>query len=132
MLSDQAPFHPESSDSMRTSNEPIRRVIFVGTYPPRQCGIATFTQDLLRNMQLLEPSLVFGVYAINQNSSEGHTYPDEVLGEIIQDDRGSYLAAAEQINKLGPGTLVIIQHEYGIYGNEYLIGLMQALNIDYE
>lgn len=112
---------------MEISKSLIRHIIYIGTYPPRQCGIATFTQDLLKNMQLLEPTLSFGVFAMNQHDTEGHSYPPEVVGQIVQNDRAAYLAAAEQINQLGPDTLVIIQHEYGIYQGDYLIALMNEL-----
>ncbi len=112
---------------MTTLHDLMRRIIFIGTYPPRQCGIATFTHDLLKNIQLLEPSTSFGVFAMNQTSSDNQSYPPEVVGKIIQDDRSTYTATAERINQFGRGTLVIIQHEYGIYQNDYLFAFMQAL-----
>src|SRR4029077_14507748 len=91
------------------------RVLFVGSYPPRECGIATFTEDIRGACDLLigQPSDVIAV------SDEGrrYEYPACVVGEIRRDDRQSYLAAARLAND-HPADVVNIQHEYGLFGGE--------------
>ncbi|HLS91257.1 MAG TPA: glycosyl transferase, partial [Limnochordia bacterium] len=100
-------------------------VIFVGTYPPRRCGIATFTQDLVRACDgVLEysPQIV----ALNA-AGETYDYPEEVQFEIRRDYPEDYRRAAEWINR-SSADLVCIQHEYGIYGGlagDYLFTLLR-------
>ena len=103
------------------------RVLFVGSYPPRECGIATFTEDIRGACDLLigEPSDVIAV------SDEGrhYEYPAYVVAEIRRDDRQSYLAAARLAND-HPADVVNIQHEYGLFGGErgvYLLDFLAAL-----
>ncbi len=93
-----------------------RKLVFISTYPPRQCGIATFSQDLLSNIKLIAPDLSTEVFALNKTVLDSHVYPSGVVGTIDQDDPASYLAAAKQINKYSSKTTVIVQHEYGIHG----------------
>ena len=108
----------------------LKRVVFLSTYPPRRCGIATFSQDLLQNMRLLLPDIRFQVCALNRSELDTHAYPAEVIKTINQDNPGSYLRAAEQINKYADETILIVQHEYGIYGDDYgksLIAFLKAV-----
>lgn len=109
---------------------PIKRVVFVSTYPPRQCGIGTFSNDLLKSLQLLLPNIQFLVYALNQSELDTHAYPVEVIQEIDQDDRDSYIHAAQIINRHAKETLIIMQHEYGIYGGpwgEYIVDFLKTV-----
>ncbi|MDR1617221.1 MAG: glycosyltransferase family 4 protein [Syntrophomonadaceae bacterium] len=107
-------------------------LINIGTYPPKQCGIATFSTDF-RNSQLLNGNTV----QIISVSDEKHQYAygDEVVFNIRQNFRQDYLSAAEFINSRPENIdLVIIQHEYGIYGGkdgEYIIDLVKPLNVPY-
>src|ERR1700737_2319222 len=103
------------------------RVLFVGSYPPRECGIATFTEDIRGACDLLigEPSDVIAV------SDEGrkYEYPACVVSEIRRDDRQSYLAAARLANQ-HRADVVNIQHEYGFFGGErgdYLLDFLAEL-----
>ena len=108
----------------------IKRIVFVCSYPPRQCGIATFSHDLLSNLKLLLPEVLFTVCAVNDSKSTSYAYPKEVALQIDQDDEQSYTQAAELINKHAEETIVIVQHEYGVYGGssgEYLVSLLKAL-----
>ena len=92
--------------------------MLVGNYPPRQCGISTFTQDLLLSLKLLLPEVKFEVCAVNESVSDTHAYPPEVVFVIDQENESSYVQAAKSINKHASETIVIVQHEYGIYGGK--------------
>ncbi len=104
-------------------------IIFLSTYPPRECGIATFTQDLLMSSQkLLGPLVECRVAALNLNPLDTYKYPKEVDWKIDQNNVSDYLNLAETINKNANVTGVIIQHEYGIFGGvegELLLSFMK-------
>lgn len=102
--------------SQNQTNKPS--VVYLSTYPPRQCGIATFTADLTNatgQVFNLEPLIV----AVNTTEISHLPYPEKVLFEISQTNPGDYLEAAQKINRLEKVKLVNIQHEFGIFGGEY-------------
>ncbi len=103
------------------------KVAFLSTYPPRQCGIATFTQDLLRALKKKE-CLSVTVIAIDDDT---YAYDANVWFSFAQQDRPGYIDVAKKLNNSDIDVLVI-EHEYGIYGGEcgeYLLGLIGALDI---
>ena len=107
----------------------IKRIIFIASYPPRQCGIATFTQDLIAGIRLLMPSVECSVCVMHE-SDDPRDYPPEVIFQIKQDNKLSYIKAAAAINLNAKGTIVVVQHEYGIYGGEwgkYLLTFLKLL-----
>ncbi|KKQ75673.1 MAG: Glycosyl transferase group 1 [Candidatus Woesebacteria bacterium GW2011_GWB1_38_5b] len=92
-------------------------LVFLGTYPPRECGIATFTQDLVNSCQkLLDSNVSCKVAALNLSASDSFDYPKEVFWQIEQNEKKSFADLAFQINQDESIEAVIIQHEYGIYG----------------
>ncbi|MFA4855573.1 MAG: glycosyltransferase family 4 protein [archaeon] len=93
---------------------------FVSSYPPRECGIATFTQDLVNSIEGKKNSgLECRVVALNENLYSTYSYPASVTMRIDQDDRESYLVAAEKLNKCRKTKAVCLQHEFGLFGGEY-------------
>ncbi len=109
---------------MKTENR-IPTVGFLSTYPPRECGIATFTQDLVKEMKrqkFLKPE----IFAV---SDKNYNYGGDVVTELPQQDRKSYAEVAESINCSGIQALMV-EHEYGIYGGdcgEYLLDLLDRV-----
>lgn len=108
------------------------RVVFVGTYPPRECGIATFAYDLVNAYDSIDPSRLSTVLAMTDYGAKYdydlHDYQGRVRFEIQSEDRASYQRAAWDVNK-SRGQVVNIQHEYGIFGGEdgeYLLDFMAA------
>lgn len=89
------------------------KVLNLGTYLPKQCGIATFSNDL-RN-SLLVNDVGVDVVAISDDAYE-YDYPYEVKFNIRQTEKSDYKKAARYINQLNDIDAVIIQHEYGIFG----------------
>jgi len=99
------------------------KVSFISTYPPRQCGIATFCNDLLTSMKTVYGSIAsngeqsnFEVVALN-NGNSTYNYGNEVTFHIRDQFRSDYQRAADFINH-SPVDAVSIQHEYGIFGGE--------------
>lgn len=88
-------------------------VAFLTTYPPRECGIATFTQDLVNELKK-SPRLNIGIIAISDKNLD---YGGDVISQLGQYDRKCYADTAEKINVSGID-LVVVEHEYGIYGGE--------------
>jgi glycosyltransferase involved in cell wall biosynthesis len=104
-------------------------IVFLGTYPPRECGIATFTQDLLKSSQkFIGPLVDCKVAALNLSPLDTYTYPQEVEWQIDQNSKQDYVSLAKIINEDEDITGVIIQHEYGIFGGlegEILLSFMK-------
>ena len=109
------------------------RVAFVSTYPPRQCGIGTFSHDLLSGLQEIHASR--GVANTNlqvvaiDSAHYRYDYPPEVRLQIRDHRMGDYREAAEFLN-LSPVGAVSLQHEYGIFGGEdgnHVIHLLRTL-----
>jgi glycosyltransferase involved in cell wall biosynthesis len=110
--------------------------LFVGTYPPRECGIATFTQDLTDAVdKKFSPYMKTKILAMNNNGVNVYNYPEKVMYQLSDSDRPSYISLAQKINKNKQIKIVCIQHEFGIFGSdleerpgEYLIDFLKALN----
>jgi len=105
-------------------------ILFMGTYPPRKCGIATFTRDLAKSTEKeLAPLIKPKVIAINNDRISIYNYPKEVIYQINQNDIGDYIEVAKKINNNPLIRLISIQHEFGIFGGDYGSYLIAFLEI---
>lgn len=107
------------------------KLAYIGTYPPRECGIGTFTQNLahamLENGKGVKEIMVFAMNDHNQK----YSYPSEVKLSINQEQQTDYLEAVNYINLSGADAC-ILEHEFGIYGGLsgiYILPLLHRLNI---
>jgi glycosyltransferase involved in cell wall biosynthesis len=109
-------------------SRPQGRLFFVSTYVPKNCGIATFTHDLVRSIREEDTNLSPLVVALNEGY-ESYTYGEEVTFEINGNRIHDYRLAADYINLSG-AELVCLQHEFGIFGGEdgiYVTHLLENL-----
>jgi len=105
-------------------------VAFVGTYPPRRCGIATFTRDLAAGMNAASARVKPLVVAVTDEGGQ-YEYPEEMAYEIRQGTKGDYARAAELVNYKDVRWLSL-QHEYGIFGGDdgaYILDMLTALRV---
>ncbi|MES2622875.1 MAG: glycosyltransferase [Patescibacteria group bacterium] len=97
-------------------------IVFMTTFPPRECGLATFTADLIDSFdKLFSPQEETKVIAMETESSEnavtGVPVTDpKVIFRISENKKEDYVAAATYVNNLPQVKVVSIQHEFGIYG----------------
>jgi len=112
------------------SPAPITRLALIGNFPPRRCGIATFTGDVHDALTTAFPELACDVYAMTDEGAD-YDYPEAVTLELNQNHPADYLEAARRINQSG-AQAVCIQHEYGIFGGsagDHLLILLNALRV---
>ena len=106
-------------------------ILFISSYPPRECGIATFTQDLTSAFdKKFNPVVKTKVCALNEQATSIYNYNGNVIHQIAATELENYVSFAQKINSRDDIKLVNIQHEFGIFGGkwgDYLIPLLQAL-----
>ena len=108
----------------------VRKIALIGSYVPRQCGIATFTKSLRDSLTLSRAKDDVDVVALIDGNNT-FLFPPEVGFEIHQENREDYFRAADYLNK-SSCEVVCVQHEYGIYGGqagEYLLDLLVNLTV---
>ncbi len=93
------------------------------TYPPRECGIATFSDDLIRAIEMkFGYSFTVKVCALEARS-EQYVYDDKVKYVLNTSEADEFPGIAREMNEDPKIKLVLIQHEFGLFGeheNEFL------------
>ncbi|WP_142786316.1 glycosyltransferase [Changchengzhania lutea] len=107
------------------------KMLIVGSYPPRKCGIATFSNDTVNAIgNMFGSTLPIEVCAL-QNEGPPLSYGEEVSYILSTSILKNYRLIAEKINERNDIGLVCIQHEFGLYGGvlgDYLLAFLLALN----
>jgi glycosyltransferase involved in cell wall biosynthesis len=110
------------------------KITYIATYPPDQCGIATFTENLVKSITLSynenELPSSTEVFAISDNS-EQYDYPAEVKFRITKQCQQDYIKAANYINN-NESSVCVVEHEFGIFGGQsgvYILSLAHQLKI---
>jgi len=107
----------------------VSKIAILGNYPPRRCGIATFTADLTNALLSGPTNPQVDVIAMSDESD--YVYPEAVIREIPQQDIAAYRQAIAFLND-GSYDLLSVQHEYGIFGGEtgrFLLTLLREAQI---
>ncbi|WP_099543686.1 glycosyltransferase [Maribacter sp. 4G9] len=109
------------------------KILFVCSYPPRECGIATFSQDLIRTLKRCFGSTMdIEVCALENECCDANDYPEEVTYKIDAQELNSFFQVANKLNERDDIGMVCVQHEFGLFGGNYgshLVAFLLKLDI---
>lgn len=115
----QAQFLKESKSDRQPDrklpNDDLPEILIITSYPPRECGIATYSQDLLKALDnKFRNSFSLKICAL-EAGVVGHDYPDEVKYVLDTTDTDKYHELAISINTDERIKFVMVQHEFGFF-----------------
>jgi glycosyltransferase involved in cell wall biosynthesis len=106
-------------------------VAYFSTYPPRECGIATFTRDLATAFdERFNPLTASRIIALNETQTSLYRYPERVADTIAANNLEHYVELAERLNRQDAVKIISVQHEFGIFGGrwgDYLVPFLQVV-----
>ncbi|MBE8726093.1 glycosyltransferase [Flavobacterium hungaricum] len=102
------------------------KIVFLSTFPPTQCGIATYTQDTIKGItDVYGKSISCEICELVKEPAAApkHAYT------LNTTNREEYAKIAEEINADENVKLVHIQHEFGLFSGNYGDYLLDFLNV---
>ena len=112
-----------------TTSDQRSKILFISTFPPVKCGIASFTQDLINSIiSQGKDNLLINICALDKKGSRFYKFPVSMI--MDGHDLDSCINTANTINRDKEIELVCIEHEFGLYGGDlgaFLLGFLALL-----
>ena len=106
------------------------RILFISTFPPRKCGIASFTQDLVNAINReIKDEIYIDICALDKKKN-AKLYEEPVSMVVDSCQLDACIETAKKINSDPEIKLICIEHEFGLYGGElgeYLLGFLSLI-----
>ena len=98
------------------ATKPLPEILFITSFPPRECGIATYSQDLVKALNhKFEDSFSLKICALESERNK-HEYTEGSVKYVFDTWRSSaYAQLADAINRNNRIKIVLIQHEFGLF-----------------
>ncbi|MBC7642645.1 MAG: glycosyltransferase [Flavobacterium sp.] len=92
-------------------------IIFLTSFPPRECGIATYSQDLVKALNnKFKKTFNIKICAV-VNDNDKNEYNDEVKYILNTDCVASFDELSQKISDNDNIKMILVQHEFGFYNN---------------
>ncbi len=127
---------PSRINSTFSDESSLPEILFITSFPPRECGIATYSQDLMKalNNQFVS-SFKLTVCAL-ENNNERHLYQEEEVKYTLNtSDVNSYVSITDAINNDDNIKVVVLQHEFGLFAedvnafNKFITDIKKPLSV---
>ena len=118
---------PQKDQLLRMNRTPptdttakLPEILFITSHPPRECGIATYSQDLIKALNnKFCHSFNIKICSL-ESENEKHIYIDEIKYILNTDHPGAFIQLARKINKDTDISMVLVQHEFGFFEKKEL------------
>jgi glycosyltransferase involved in cell wall biosynthesis len=101
--------------SIPDTKEKLPEILFITSYPPRECGIATYSQDLITALNnKFKHSFKIEICPL-ESKNEQYVYSEPVQYILNTGDSNSFRNLAAKINDNVAIQIVLIQHEFGLF-----------------
>jgi len=101
------------------SNNLLPEILFITSFPPRECGIATYSQDLIKALKnKFNHSFKISICPL-ESDSEKHIYQEPIKYVLNTDVSTDFINLAETINLDENIKMVMIQHEFGLFKKKF-------------
>jgi len=106
------------------------KIAFISSYPPRECGIATYSKDLIDSLKLKFGESFKPVICALETDSQQPMYTEEVSYILNTDHEFSFRNLVAELNQDQKIELVVVQHEFGFFekNKEPFLALLTKLN----
>ncbi len=93
----------------------LPEILFITSFPPRECGIATYSKDLIKALNnKFDHTFKITICPV-ESETEKYTYKKEIKYLLNADVSASYVHLAEQVNNNAAIRMIVIQHEFGFF-----------------
>lgn len=114
-VDDQVKIISKDGKFLPVTDNRLTEILFITSYPPRECGIATYSQDLIKALDnKFNQSFIIRICAL-ESESEQHTYTDGIKYILNTDRPNAFIKLAKTINDNAAIKIVLIQHEFGFF-----------------
>jgi glycosyltransferase involved in cell wall biosynthesis len=122
--------HETGNKSTINAQAALPEILFICSYPPRECGIATYSQDLINSIrEKFSGSFSVKIAALEAQDTI-HEYTNDVKYVLHISKVEQYAELAKQLNEEDNLQMIFVQHEFGLYGGkygEYLLRFLSAV-----
>ena len=120
--SDQVNSVPQNDQASKANNEvnqgkTLPEILLISSYTPRECGIATYSEDLIKALKnKFDSSFDLKVCAL-ETAEASYTYSDEVKYVLNTSIATDFNQLARIINNEPNIKIVLVQHEFGLFSS---------------
>ena len=97
----------------------LPEILFISSYPPRECGIATYTQDLKNAIKEKFGNTFSLKICALETTQSNYNYPEEVKYRLNTQVKTHFLELATKINADKNIAMIFLEHEFGLFGGIY-------------